>query len=69
MVALASDVGVFVIILVSLLLQRRRMGRLAAAVSERLSVKEVRPVPEALKRLGSYQAGRLSLTLAAAALV
>ena len=62
------DVGVFVIILVSLLLQRRRMGRLAAAVSERLSIREVRPVPEALKRLGSYQAGRVGATLAVAAL-
>ena len=57
------DVGVFLIILVALLAQRRRLGRLATALSERLSVKEIRPVPAALERLGAYKAGRGIVTL------
>jgi len=61
------DLGVFVIVLVSLLAQRRRMGRLANLVSEHLAVKEIRPVPEALKRLPSYQVGRSALWLVVAA--
>jgi ABC-type branched-subunit amino acid transport system ATPase component/ABC-type branched-subunit amino acid transport system permease subunit len=63
------DLGVFVIILVSLLLQRRRMGRFVAALGDHLSFKEVRPVPEALKRLPTYEALRSGLGLVVAAVV
>ena len=54
----AVDLAVFLIILVALLLQRRRMGRLASAMGDLLSVKQIRPVPAQLRRLASYRAGR-----------
>jgi ABC-type branched-subunit amino acid transport system ATPase component/ABC-type branched-subunit amino acid transport system permease subunit len=62
------DLGVFLIILVALLLQRRRAGRLASALGEVLSVRPVRPVPEALRRLPTYRLARAGLGLAVAAL-
>jgi ABC-type branched-subunit amino acid transport system ATPase component/ABC-type branched-subunit amino acid transport system permease subunit len=57
------DLGVFLIILVALLVQRRRMGRLASAMGDLLSVKQIRPVPDQLRRLASYRAGRGALGL------
>ena len=60
------DLGVFLIILVALLAQRRRIGRMASMLGEVLSVSQIRPVPAQLKRLRSYRAGRLLLGLVVA---
>ena len=57
------DLGVFLIILVALLLQRRRLGRLASVMGDLLSVKQIRPVPEQLRRLAGYRAGRTLMGL------
>ncbi|HZU80080.1 MAG TPA: ABC transporter permease, partial [Acidimicrobiales bacterium] len=63
------DLGVFLVILVALLAQRRRIGRLAGALGEQLSIREVRPVPVALRSLPSYQAVRAGVGLAVVAAV
>jgi ABC-type branched-subunit amino acid transport system ATPase component/ABC-type branched-subunit amino acid transport system permease subunit len=55
------DLGVFLVILVALLVQRRRMGRMGAAMGEMLSVKQIRPVPAQMRRLLAYRVGRFSL--------
>jgi ABC-type branched-subunit amino acid transport system ATPase component/ABC-type branched-subunit amino acid transport system permease subunit len=55
------DLGVFLVILVALLLQRRRMGRMQAAMGDLLSVKPIRPVPAQVRQLASYKAGRFSV--------
>ena len=60
------DLGVFLVILVSLLLQRRRLGRLSAAIGEHLAVREVRPVPALLRRLPSYRAASAAVSLVVA---
>ncbi len=58
------DLGVFLLILVALLLQRRRMGRMVSLMADLLSVKQIRPVPQQLRRLISYRTGRIVLGLA-----
>ncbi|MHB8439027.1 MAG: ATP-binding cassette domain-containing protein [Acidimicrobiales bacterium] len=64
----AVDLGKFLIILVALLAQRKRMGRLASVLGEGLSIKEVRPVPAMLAKLRSYQLGRGVVVLVVGAL-
>jgi ABC-type branched-subunit amino acid transport system ATPase component/ABC-type branched-subunit amino acid transport system permease subunit len=60
----AVDLGVFLIILVALLVQRRHVGRLAGALGNQLSVAEVRPVPPAVRRLPSFRIARGGVGLA-----
>ncbi|MBV8162263.1 MAG: ATP-binding cassette domain-containing protein [Acidimicrobiia bacterium] len=63
------DVGLFVIILVALLLQRRRVSRVDdAGLGGYVAVREVRPVPAALRDLPEVRWGRTGL-LAALAVV
>ena len=50
-----------VVVIVSLLLQRRRAGRLAAEPSSWQAIQEVRPVPDELKRLPELRIAKFGL--------
>ena len=56
------DVGLFVIIIVALLLQRRRVSRVDdAGLGGYIAVREVRPIPAALRNLPEVRWGRTGL--------
>jgi ABC-type branched-subunit amino acid transport system ATPase component/ABC-type branched-subunit amino acid transport system permease subunit len=62
------DVGLFVIILVALLLQRRRVSRVDdAGLGGYIAVREVRPIPTVLRDLPEVRWGRTGLLAALAA--
>src|SRR5947208_11815954 len=59
------DVGLFVIILVALLLQRRRVSRVDdAGLGGYVAVREVRPIPSVLRNLPEVRWGRTGLLAA-----
>ncbi|MBV9410412.1 MAG: ATP-binding cassette domain-containing protein, partial [Acidimicrobiia bacterium] len=63
------DVGLFVVIIVALLLQRRRVSRVDdAGLGGYIAVREVRPIPAALRNLPEVRWGRTGLLATVAAL-
>ncbi|MBV8295482.1 MAG: ATP-binding cassette domain-containing protein [Acidimicrobiia bacterium] len=68
--ASAVDVGLFVIILVALLLQRRHSSRVDdAGLGGYVAVREVRPIPSVLRNLPEVRWGRTALLAAVSGVV
>jgi ABC-type branched-subunit amino acid transport system ATPase component/ABC-type branched-subunit amino acid transport system permease subunit len=64
-----AEVALFVLIVVGLLLQRQRQVRVTGgALGDYVAVREVAPIPNALRRIPEIQAGRVLLGVVAAAL-
>jgi ABC-type branched-subunit amino acid transport system ATPase component/ABC-type branched-subunit amino acid transport system permease subunit len=61
------DLSLFVLVLVALLVRRRRTARVDGEdAGSTVAVREVRPIPEALRRLPEVRAARIAIALAAA---
>jgi ABC-type branched-subunit amino acid transport system ATPase component/ABC-type branched-subunit amino acid transport system permease subunit len=64
------DLGLFVVVIVALLLQRRRYTRVAEdTLASGSEATEVRPIPDAIKRLPEVRAARIGAAVALAAVL